>query len=138
MNKTLYLERLGAYKSYGFDFVRLHSHFEAMPYFEAADEVGLFISPALPSGGCHDVSLRTWEWQINALRNTPSVMDVCMSNEAYGEPPMSAAAAARSKPEATKSHLHQQRGHHRHHHFGLVPLATRLSPTRSSLALCEN
>ena len=87
MNKSAYMERLGAMRRYGFDFIRLHSHFEAMPFFEAADELGIFVSPALPSGGCHDVALRTWQWQINALRNTPSVMDVCMTNEAYGEPP---------------------------------------------------
>lgn len=87
MNKSVYLERLGAMRQYGFDFIRLHSHFEAMPFFEAADELGMFVSPALPAGGCHDVALRTWEWQINALRNTPSVMDVNMANEAYGLPP---------------------------------------------------
>ena len=121
MNKSVYLSRLRLMKEYGFDFIRLHSHFEAPGFFEAADEVGFFISPALPMGGCKEVLERTWEWQINALRNTPSVMDVCMSNEAYGEPPMSAAAAAaaaaaRSMPEPTKSHLHQHRGHHRHHH----------------------
>eukprot|EP01043_Picozoa_sp_COSAG02_P022094 COSAG02_NODE_1138_length_14297_cov_4.388537_2_plen_961_part_00 len=87
MNKSVYLERLGAMRQYGFDFIRLHSHFEAMPFFEAADELGIFVSPALPSGGCHDVALRTWKWQIHALRNTPSVMDVNMCNEAYGLPP---------------------------------------------------
>ena len=54
---------------------------------DAADEVGIFISPALPSGGCHDNLLRTWEWQINALRNNPSVMDMAMENEGYGVPP---------------------------------------------------
>lgn len=66
-----------AMKAYGFDFIRLHSHFEAKPFFDAADEVGFFISPALPSGGCKESLQRTWAWQINELRNTPSVMDVC-------------------------------------------------------------
>ena len=88
MNASLYRARLSLMKQFGFDFVRLHSHFEAPGFFEAADEVGMIVSPALPAGGCHDVLLRTWEWQINALRNTPSVIDVNMANEAYGVPPV--------------------------------------------------
>jgi hypothetical protein len=87
MNKTVYLQRLGLMKSYGFDFIRLHSHFESPQFFEAADELGFLISPALPSGGCKEVLARTWEYQIQALRNHPSLMDVNMKNEAYGEPP---------------------------------------------------
>jgi hypothetical protein len=33
--------RLGKMTEYGFDFARLHSHFEAKSFFDAADEVGL-------------------------------------------------------------------------------------------------
>ncbi len=86
-NKSVYLARLGAMKSYGFNFVRLHSHFESKMYFEVAEELGLFISPALPGGICHEIALRTWKWWINELRNTASVMDIDMTNEAYGQPP---------------------------------------------------
>jgi hypothetical protein len=87
MNKSVYLARLGMMKEYGFDFIRLHSHFEAPAFFEAADELGIFISAALPAGGCKLTLQRTWEWQINALRNTPSVLSINMANEAYGVPP---------------------------------------------------
>ena len=79
-NKSVYLARLGAMKAYGFDFVRLHSHFESRMYFEAAEELGFFISPALPGGICHEIALRTWKWWINELRNTASVIDIDMTN----------------------------------------------------------
>lgn len=78
--------RLGAMKEYGFDFVRLHSHFEAKSYFDVADELGFFISPALQQGSCHEQLLRTWKFWLNELRNSPSVMDMDMANEAYGTP----------------------------------------------------
>ena len=90
-NLSVYRARLGAMKAYGFDFVRLHSHFESKMYFDVAAELGFFISPALPgtawSADCKEIALRTWKWWINELRNCPSVMDVNMKNEGYGEPP---------------------------------------------------
>ena len=43
MNASLYRARLALMKQYGFDFVRLHSHFEAPGFFEAADEVGMIV-----------------------------------------------------------------------------------------------
>eukprot|EP01052_Picozoa_sp_SAG31_P025002 SAG31_NODE_2165_length_6281_cov_2.028308_2_plen_479_part_00 len=82
-NMAVLRARLGAMKEYGFDFVRLHSHFEAKSYFDAADELGFFISPALQQGGvCHEQLLRTWKFWLNELRNSPSVMDMNMANEA--------------------------------------------------------
>ena len=48
MNASLYRARLTLMKQYGFDFVRLHSHFEAPGFFEAADEVGMIVR-AVPS-----------------------------------------------------------------------------------------
>ena len=125
-NLSVYRARLGAMREYGFDFVRLHSHFESKMYFDVADELGFFISPALPGvsgkktpllrhfilkmivlprqardryrenskkewrfliASCKATALRTWKWWINELRNCPSVMDINMVNEAYGEPP---------------------------------------------------
>ena len=74
-------------KAYGFDFVRLHSHFESRMYFEAAEELGFFISPALPGGICHEIALRTWKWWINELRNTASVIDIDMTNVSPLPPP---------------------------------------------------
>jgi hypothetical protein len=48
MNKTLYMQRFGAMKTYGFDFIRLHSHFESQPFFDAADEVSERFQIPLP------------------------------------------------------------------------------------------
>ena len=39
-----------------------------------------------PGGVCHEQLLRTWKYWLNELRNSPSVMDMNMANEAYGEP----------------------------------------------------
>ena len=42
-NKTFFLERLAVPKSLGFNFVRLHSHFPPVEYFDAACELGLYL-----------------------------------------------------------------------------------------------
>ena len=55
-------------------------------YFDAADELGVFISPALNSPAPKEQLLRTWKYWLNELRNSPSVMDMNMANEAYGDP----------------------------------------------------
>ena len=98
LDKELYRERLLKYKSFGFNFVRLHSHFEASEYMEAAAEVGMLLSPALPMGAkngsqhCNRLDLaeaiyrRTWTSLILKYRNNPSLMDYSMGNEYYGMP----------------------------------------------------
>ena len=78
-------QRFDAFQSYGFNFIRLHSHWEAPGYFQAADEHGFFVSPGLPSNcgspACLNVTMRTWMRNIETHRNNPSVMDAGMGNE---------------------------------------------------------
>jgi hypothetical protein len=50
LDKDLYRERLLTFKRFGFNFIRLHSHFEASEYMDTAAEVGILLSPALPMG----------------------------------------------------------------------------------------
>lgn len=47
-DKGFYVEHLKVAKSYGFNFVRHHSHFVSPEYYEACDEVGMFVQPELP------------------------------------------------------------------------------------------
>lgn len=98
LDKGLYRERLLAFKQFGFNFIRLHSHFEASEYMEAAAEIGILLSPALPFGAkngsshCARLDLaegiygRTWESLILKYRNNPCLMDYSMGNEYYGMP----------------------------------------------------
>lgn len=69
--------------------IRLHSHWEAPGYFDAADEHGFFVSPGLPSNcntpACTNLTMRTWKKMISTHRNNPSVMDACMGNEGYAD-----------------------------------------------------
>jgi beta-galactosidase/beta-glucuronidase len=98
LDKGLYRQRLLTFKRFGFNFVRLHSHFEANEYMAAAAEVGILLSPALPmgakNGSSHCIRLdlaepiyrRTWTSLILKYRNNPSLMDYSMGNEYYGMP----------------------------------------------------
>lgn len=43
-----HLRQLRLAKSYGFNFIRCHSHFLPPEFYDACDEVGLFVSPELP------------------------------------------------------------------------------------------
>lgn len=92
-DKDFYVERLRVAKSYGFNYVRHHSHFVAPEYYEACDEVGMFVSPELPIGyprfynRAHGAALELYktEWAgvIKRYRNHPSIFDWCMSNELW-------------------------------------------------------
>ena len=50
MNATLYRQRLSLMKQFGFDFVRLHSHFEAPAY--------VTIWPRFYQSCCFEASMR--------------------------------------------------------------------------------
>ena len=98
LDTGLYRERLLTFKRFGFNFIRLHSHFEASEYMAAAAEIGILLSPALPMGAkngsahCARLDLaegiyrRTWESLILKYRNNPCLMDYSMGNEYYGMP----------------------------------------------------
>ncbi len=92
-DKQYYLNRLKVAKSYGFNFVRHHSHFLPPEYYEACDEVGMFVSPELPiaymryynraKGAARDLYYKEWAGAILRYRNHPSIFDWCMGNELW-------------------------------------------------------
>ncbi|MFA6243515.1 MAG: sugar-binding domain-containing protein, partial [Candidatus Hydrogenedentales bacterium] len=92
-DKQFYVERLRVAKSYGFNFVRHHSHFVAPEYYEACDEVGMFVSPELPiayprfydraQGSALELYKSEWTAAIKRYRNHPSIFDWCMANEQW-------------------------------------------------------
>src|ERR1017187_4966944 len=97
-NKEVYRRKLQAAKNYGFNFVRHHSHILPPEYYEAADEVGMLVSPELPiayqeyyakaEGPALELYKTEWAAAIKRLRNHPSIFDWCMGNELYGSVPI--------------------------------------------------
>jgi beta-galactosidase len=77
-------------KAYGFDYVRLHTHVETPEYFQAADEVGMMIQPALPyegdrpatRDGCY-APLDDLNELIHQYRRYVSLTTYCMGNEGW-------------------------------------------------------
>ena len=47
-DKAYHLRQARLAKSHGFNFVRCHSHFLPPEFYDALDEVGIFVSPELP------------------------------------------------------------------------------------------
>ncbi|MBI5091751.1 MAG: hypothetical protein HZB26_04820 [Candidatus Hydrogenedentes bacterium] len=92
-DKQFYIDRLRVAKSYGFNYVRHHSHFVAPEYYEACDEVGMFVSPELPiayprfyeraHGAAIELYKTEWSAAIRRYRNHPSIFDWCMANEQW-------------------------------------------------------
>jgi beta-galactosidase len=92
-DKQFYVDRLRVARSYGFNYVRHHSHFVAPEYYEACDEVGMFVSPELPiayprfydraHGKALELYKTEWTAAIKRYRNHPSIFDWCMSNELW-------------------------------------------------------
>ena len=92
-DKQFYVDRLRVAKSYGFNYVRHHSHFVSPEYYEACDEVGMFVSPELPiayprfyeraHGAALELYKTEWTAAIKRYRNHPSIFDWCMSNELW-------------------------------------------------------
>jgi len=97
-DKAVYLKRLRVAKAYGFNYVRHHSHFLPPEYYEAADEVGMLVSPELPiaylsyyrraKGAALDCYKKEWAAAIRRLRNHPSIFDWCMGNEMWDGVPL--------------------------------------------------
>jgi hypothetical protein len=95
-DKQFYLDRLKVAKSYGFNFVRHHSHFVSPEYYEACDEIGMFVSPELPiaypryyaraRGKGLDLYRQEWAGAITRYRNHPSIFNWCMGNELWDGP----------------------------------------------------
>ncbi len=97
-DKAVYLKRLKLIKSYGFNYVRHHSHFLPPEYYDAADEVGMLISPELPIAYLNyyqrakkpalDLYKQEWAAVIRRFRNHPSILDWCMGNEMWDGVPL--------------------------------------------------
>jgi len=97
-DRAVYLKRLKLIKSYGFNYVRHHSHFLPPEYYDAADEVGMLISPELPiaylnyyqkaKGPALDLYRQEWAAVIRRFRNHPCILDWCMGNEMWDGVPL--------------------------------------------------
>ncbi len=92
-DRQFYVDRLRVAKSYGFNYVRHHSHFVAPEYYDACDEVGMFVSPELPigyprfydraQGAAMELYKSEWTAAIKRYRNHPAIFDWCMGNEQW-------------------------------------------------------
>jgi beta-galactosidase len=97
-DKEVYRRKLQVARDNGFNFVRHHSHFVPPEYYEAADEVGMLISPELPiayqeyynkaKGAALELYKTEWAAAITRLRNHPSIFDWCVGNELYDSVPI--------------------------------------------------
>lgn len=87
-NKSFYEKKVGVVRSLGFNFVRHHSHVLPTEYFDAADELGLMVSPELPcaygkyyratDAAGQALYAASWTQYVSALRNHPSIFDWAM------------------------------------------------------------
>ena len=97
-DKAVHLKRLRVAKACGFNYVRHHSHFMPPEYYDAADEVGMLVSPELPiaylqyyrraKGAALDLYKTEWAAAIRRYRNHPSILDWCMGNEMWDGVPI--------------------------------------------------
>jgi beta-galactosidase len=86
-SKEVYLQRLGLARSFGFNAVRFHSMTPVREFFEAADEVGIFVLAELPvvytyyllpfKGFVGDELTSV----VHAHKNHPSWLSLAMGNE---------------------------------------------------------
>ena len=89
-SREVHKEHLQIARAYGFDYVRLHTHVESPEYFEAADEVGIMVQPALPyegnqpatRDGCY-APLDDLNELIHQYRRYISLTTYCMGNEGW-------------------------------------------------------
>ena len=87
----LHRKHLDLARSYGFNYVRTHTHVENPEYFEAAEEAGILIQPALPYYGSLPSSYASYAplMDLNELirhyRRFVSLATYCMGNEGFHE-----------------------------------------------------
>ena len=92
-DKQTYKKRLKLIKSYGFNFVRHHSHMMPPEYYDACDEVGIMVQAEAPLAYGHRnhneattaTYLREWTGGIKRHRNHPCIFDWCIGNEGGGD-----------------------------------------------------
>jgi len=86
-SKHVYLDRLRLARGLGFNAVRFHSMTPAPAFFEAADEVGLFVMAELPVAYTQyflphtEFLKRELEGVLRAHRNHPSFLSLALGNE---------------------------------------------------------
>lgn len=86
-SREVYVERLRLARSFGFNAVRFHSMTPAEEFFNAADEVGIFVMAELPAAYTQYVlphrELLRQELQdvVMAYRNRPSLLSIAFGNE---------------------------------------------------------
>lgn len=89
-SRAVHIKELEIAKAYGFNYVRLHTHVETPEYFQAADQVGIMIQPALPyegdrpatRDGCY-APLDDLDELIHQYRRYISLTTYCMGNEGW-------------------------------------------------------
>ena len=86
VNREALRRGLGAYKAYGFNFLRHHTHFPSVEYLEVCDELGLLSQNELNVIGemwsiVPEHRHEMWQALIRRDRNHPSVVLWCMGNE---------------------------------------------------------
>lgn len=86
-SREVYLERLRQARAFGFNAVRFHSMTPPEAFFDAADEVGLFVMAELPAAYTQyvlphtDFLRRELEDVLMTYRNRPSLLSVAFGNE---------------------------------------------------------
>lgn len=90
-SKEFYLKRLAVAKECGFNYVRHHSTMLPPEYYDACDEIGMFVSAEFPvaypqfyeraKGAALDLARTEWAAAVRKLRNHPSIFNWCMGNE---------------------------------------------------------
>jgi Glycosyl hydrolases family 2, sugar binding domain/Glycosyl hydrolases family 2/Glycosyl hydrolases family 2, TIM barrel domain len=89
-SRAVHRKDLELAKTCGFDYVRLHTHVETPEYFQAADEVGIMVQPALPYAGNRPATkdgsyapLDDLDELIHQYRRYVSLTTYCMGNEGW-------------------------------------------------------
>lgn len=88
----VYRERLRLIKSYGFNYVRHHSHMLPDEYYDACDEVGMMVQAESPiaygyrakNEATKQIYMQEWRGGILRHRNHPSLVTLCVGNEGGG------------------------------------------------------
>jgi hypothetical protein len=78
LDKETYIKRLSALKKLGFNWLRFHTWFPPDLYFQAANELGMYIQI---EGQGEVMNLEQWREMVRAGRVHPSLILYCLGNE---------------------------------------------------------
>ena len=118
-SRQAHKQHLQLARSYGFNYVRHHTHCELPEFYEAADEAGIMIQPELPyygaascdpAPGCFDLK-RDLAELITQYRRYVSLSTYCMGNEGQLKPPLDRELYQLAKElDPTRLAIHQDGG----------------------------